>query len=321
MYQPCNGSACHSPPCPPKGAVTWVLNNSGALCQFPCLGTFKPHSRMESIVCSYTVVLVPLFSYVWPSYFRLLDCVSGLFASLNCLTCACFFLFGFCLLIWIWCYFWCIKIMDFNLSMDSSPVSLFHIWHCSHCYCHKFKLRWHTSHHTDVLAAYQEHITALQATNTADSWSGQYGQVPGKNLKEGDEWKRAFHATRKYYKYLVMIAIYMQLQLWGLPTHHSPMRQNNGFVQATFEWLKQSFTSTLFWDILIQISNLLWKSTSQATELFPCAFLLWNVTCPETNYNVRNRELLVIKPALEEWIHWLEGARYQFQVITDHKNL
>ncbi len=30
---------------------------------------------------------------------------------------------------------------------------------------------------------------------------------------------------------------------------------------------------------------------------------------------------LAIKLALEEWWHWLEGAQYPFEVITDHKNL
>ncbi|KAK3524953.1 hypothetical protein QTP86_011740 [Hemibagrus guttatus] len=41
----------------------------------------------------------------------------------------------------------------------------------------------------------------------------------------------------------------------------------------------------------------------------------------EANYNVGNRELLAIKAALEEWRHWLEGARHRFQVLTDHRNL
>lgn len=34
-----------------------------------------------------------------------------------------------------------------------------------------------------------------------------------------------------------------------------------------------------------------------------------------------NRELLAIKPALEEWRHWLEGSAHPFIVWTDHKNL
>ncbi|KAL0157255.1 hypothetical protein M9458_048501, partial [Cirrhinus mrigala] len=41
----------------------------------------------------------------------------------------------------------------------------------------------------------------------------------------------------------------------------------------------------------------------------------------ERNYDVGNRELLAIKLALEEWRHWLEGARHPFIILTDHKNL
>ncbi|KAK3511977.1 hypothetical protein QTP70_027656 [Hemibagrus guttatus] len=46
-----------------------------------------------------------------------------------------------------------------------------------------------------------------------------------------------------------------------------------------------------------------------------------NLTTAEVNYDVGNRELLAIKAALEEWRHWLEGARHPFQVLTDHCNL
>ncbi|KAK3544068.1 hypothetical protein QTP86_000876 [Hemibagrus guttatus] len=41
----------------------------------------------------------------------------------------------------------------------------------------------------------------------------------------------------------------------------------------------------------------------------------------EANYDVGNRELLAIKAVLEEWRHWLEGARHPFQVLTDHRKL
>ncbi|KAK3524938.1 hypothetical protein QTP86_011483 [Hemibagrus guttatus] len=41
----------------------------------------------------------------------------------------------------------------------------------------------------------------------------------------------------------------------------------------------------------------------------------------EANYDVGNWELLSIKAVLEEWRHWLEGARHPFLVLTDHCNL
>ncbi|KAK3509245.1 hypothetical protein QTP70_025600 [Hemibagrus guttatus] len=56
-------------------------------------------------------------------------------------------------------------------------------------------------------------------------------------------------------------------------------------------------------------------------KVHPCAFYSRKLTTAEVNYDVGNRELLAIKAALEEWRHWLEGARHPFQVLTDHQNL
>ncbi|KAK3522300.1 hypothetical protein QTP86_001906 [Hemibagrus guttatus] len=56
-------------------------------------------------------------------------------------------------------------------------------------------------------------------------------------------------------------------------------------------------------------------------KLHPCVFYSRKLTATEVNYDVGNRELLAIKAALEEWRHWLEGARHPFQVLTNHCNL
>lgn len=56
-------------------------------------------------------------------------------------------------------------------------------------------------------------------------------------------------------------------------------------------------------------------------KLHPCAFLSHRLTPTERNYHVGDRELLAVKLALEEWRHWLDGAKHPFQVLTDHKNL
>ncbi|KAK3535520.1 hypothetical protein QTP70_016934 [Hemibagrus guttatus] len=56
-------------------------------------------------------------------------------------------------------------------------------------------------------------------------------------------------------------------------------------------------------------------------KVHPCAFYSRKHTTAEIKYDVGNRELLAIKAALEEWRHWLEGARHPFQVLTDHRNL
>ncbi|XP_062854790.1 obscurin [Trichomycterus rosablanca] len=56
-------------------------------------------------------------------------------------------------------------------------------------------------------------------------------------------------------------------------------------------------------------------------KLHPCAYFSHRLTPTERNYGVGDRELLAVKMALEEWRHWLEGAKHPFLVWTDHKNL
>ncbi|KAI2645676.1 Transposon Tf2-6 polyprotein [Labeo rohita] len=56
-------------------------------------------------------------------------------------------------------------------------------------------------------------------------------------------------------------------------------------------------------------------------KMHPCAFFSRKLTPAERNYDVGNRELLAMKLALEEWRHWLEGAKHPFTILTDHKNL
>ncbi|KAK3531146.1 hypothetical protein QTP70_013246 [Hemibagrus guttatus] len=57
------------------------------------------------------------------------------------------------------------------------------------------------------------------------------------------------------------------------------------------------------------------------SQLHPCAFFSRKLNPAERNYDIGNRELLAVKLALEEWRHWLEGAKHLFLVLTDHKNL
>ncbi|KAK3528837.1 hypothetical protein QTP70_011760 [Hemibagrus guttatus] len=50
-------------------------------------------------------------------------------------------------------------------------------------------------------------------------------------------------------------------------------------------------------------------------------FIVEKLNAAEMNYDIGNRELLAVKLALEEWRHWLEGAKHPFTVLTDHENL
>ncbi|KAK3523069.1 hypothetical protein QTP86_012643 [Hemibagrus guttatus] len=106
-------------------------------------------------------------------------------------------------------------------------------------------------------------------------------------------------------------------------------------ARAAFQQLKDCFTSApilrhpdpdLPFVVEVDASSsglgaILSQRHGEPGKLHPCAFYSRKLTAAEANYDVGNRELLAIKAALEEWRHWLEGARHPFQVLTDHRNL
>ena len=53
----------------------------------------------------------------------------------------------------------------------------------------------------------------------------------------------------------------------------------------------------------------------------PVAFLSKSLNETEQNYEIHDKEILVIIRGLETWRHLLEGAQYKFEIWTDHKNL
>lgn len=44
------------------------------------------------------------------------------------------------------------------------------------------------------------------------------------------------------------------------------------------------------------------------------AFFSCQLSAVERKYDIGNRKLLAVKLALEEWHHWLEGAKFPFLV-------
>jgi len=53
----------------------------------------------------------------------------------------------------------------------------------------------------------------------------------------------------------------------------------------------------------------------------PVAFYSKSLSLVEWNYKIHDKEMLAIICALEEWRHFLEGARHPVEIWTDHKNL
>ncbi|KAI2651181.1 Transposon Tf2-9 polyprotein [Labeo rohita] len=106
-------------------------------------------------------------------------------------------------------------------------------------------------------------------------------------------------------------------------------------AETSFQWLKEAFTSApilrhpnpdLPFIVEVDAANLgvgavLSQATGKPPVIHPCAYFSKKLTTAEQNYSIGDRELLAVKLALEEWRHWLEGAKHPFLVITDHKNL
>jgi len=53
----------------------------------------------------------------------------------------------------------------------------------------------------------------------------------------------------------------------------------------------------------------------------PVAFLSKSLNETERNYEIHDKEMLAVIRGLENWRHLLEGARFKFEIWTDHKNL
>src|SRR6202040_449426 len=53
----------------------------------------------------------------------------------------------------------------------------------------------------------------------------------------------------------------------------------------------------------------------------PIAYYSKSLSAVERNYEIHDKEMLAVIRALEEWHHFLEGARHKFEIWTDHKNL
>ena len=53
----------------------------------------------------------------------------------------------------------------------------------------------------------------------------------------------------------------------------------------------------------------------------PVAFISKLLSLPERNYKIHNKEILAIIQCLENWRHYLEGTKKEFEIWTNHKNL
>ena len=53
----------------------------------------------------------------------------------------------------------------------------------------------------------------------------------------------------------------------------------------------------------------------------PVTYLSKSLNETERNYEIHYKKMLAVIIGLENWRHLLEGAKFKFEIWTDHKNL
>ena len=103
--------------------------------------------------------------------------------------------------------------------------------------------------------------------------------------------------------------------------------------QKAFETLKEAFTIVLVlvrWDpdskIIVEtnVSDralVAILSTHSGKDIYPIVFHSRTFSKIKLNYNIHDKELLVIFEAFKKWKHYLERTSIPVEVFTDHKNL
>src|SRR5450755_4003971 len=56
-------------------------------------------------------------------------------------------------------------------------------------------------------------------------------------------------------------------------------------------------------------------------KLHPVAFYSKKMSPAEMNYDIHDKEFLTVVTAFQKWKIYLEGAKYQVKMFTDHQNL
>jgi hypothetical protein len=111
--------------------------------------------------------------------------------------------------------------------------------------------------------------------------------------------------------------------IWGLPQEDSFMKFKELFTSAPVLVLPND-------DLLFRLEAdgsgiatgvVLSQQQVDDNAWHPVAFLSKALNPVEQNYEIHDTEMLAIIRGLEEWRHYLEGARHSIEIWTDHKNL
>jgi hypothetical protein len=111
--------------------------------------------------------------------------------------------------------------------------------------------------------------------------------------------------------------------IWGLPQEDSFMKLKELVTSAPVLVLPDNdLPFRLEADgSSITTGAVLLKQSVDDNAWHPVAFLSKALNPVERNYEIHDTKMLAIIQGLEEWRHYLEGARHPVEILIDYKNL
>ena len=119
-----------------------------------------------------------------------------------------------------------------------------------------------------------------------------------------------------------------EVEYLGFQIGHRQIKMNEGKVKAVMEWPEpstvkalQAFLVIIKCDMSDFATGAILSQRGEDGQVRPVAFHSAAMKPAERNYQVYNKELLAMIRALKEWQHYLEGAKHQVIIFSNHQNL
>jgi len=144
---------------------------------------------------------------------------------------------------------------------------------------------------------------------------------------------QSFLGLANFYRHFIFNYSDIVILLTCLTRKDAPWNFDDKCRKA-FNTLKQAFTSASILTHWVSDAQLVMETNAsdyaltailsimtKDNEIHPVAFHSWTFSAPELNYDIHDKELLVIFEAFKIWQHYLEGSASPINVVMDHKNL
>ena len=159
-----------------------------------------------------------------------------------------------------------------------------------------------------------------------------------KNIQEWPEPKKIkniqlFFSFTNFYRHFIYNYSNIVMPLTHFTRKNTPWKFDDK-CQKAFKSLKKSFISApilIHWllnaQLIVETNSLdytlaaILSIITDNNEVYPVAFHSQTFSTPKLNYNVHDKELLVIFKAFWIWWHYLERSALLIDIATDHKNL